>query len=589
MGSPTATVKSLTIALFRNDLRIHDNPIISYSNLTSIKDGGSVIKNQVSDFVLPVYVFDERQVELSGLSGYKRKGSAARTEVCQFWRTGSHRLKFLVDSVYGLKEQLRKRNSDLLIRFGIIESTILKIIKDLQKDGFRVDRICVTSEAAAEESQTEKKLERLLNQLTPKVPLTLFHSRSLVHPNDLPFPIEKTPDFYTPFRQKIESLANEKMCRRLLPTPEKFLPYPNLPESICKAVENESGYSGSLCDDKDAKQVFELLLKPLLDNPDDFQSIDQQSEGGYRADKRTAFPYGGGETEALRRLDEYFFQGKQPPVRTYKETRNGLLGESYSTKFSPFLALGCISPRKIIWSLRNHEEKFGANKDTYWVLFEILWRDYFIFITLKYGSSLFKLKGFEGLLNPKGAAEKYKKWKPFRNEKMNQSRTKAAPIDRNALSWLKARTGVPFLDANIRELILTGFMSNRGRQNVASFLTKDLGLDWRIGAEFFESILLDYDPCSNYGNWQYVAGVGNDPRSARQFNPIKQAKDYDFDGRYVKHWIPELKNAPIKKIHTPWLLNQQEQEQLVKEAGFGEYPRRPILEQQMWKKHYNRK
>lgn len=86
---------------------------------------------------------------------------------------------------------------------------------------------------------------------------------------------------------------------------------------------------------------------------------------------------------------------------------------------------------------------------------------------------------------------------------MHQNKRGSPPVNSAAAKWLKAETGIPFIDANIAELRLTGFMSNRGRQNVASFLTKDLYVDWRIGAEFFESELLDYDPCSNYGNWQY--------------------------------------------------------------------------------------
>src|SRR5689334_22476116 len=99
-------------------------------------------------------------------------------------------------------------------------------------------------------------------------------------------------------------------------------------------------------------------------------------------------------------------------------------------------------------------------------------------------------------------------------------------------------------------------MSNRGRQNVASFLSKSLGLDWRMGAEYFESLLVDHDPASNYGNWQYAAGVGNlDPRENRKFNQIKQAYDYDPDGAYVKQWCPELANVPSNYIHTPWQMN----------------------------------
>jgi deoxyribodipyrimidine photo-lyase len=102
--------------------------------------------------------------------------------------------------------------------------------------------------------------------------------------------------------------------------------------------------------------------------------------------------------------------------------------------------------------------------------------------------------------------------------------------------WVKGETGVPFIDANMRELQQTGFMSNRGRQNVASFLTKDLGIDWTWGAAYFESQLIDYDVCSNWGNWAYIAGVGNDPRGHRFFNIEKQAHDYDKEHKYRELW-----------------------------------------------------
>lgn len=108
----------------------------------------------------------------------------------------------------------------------------------------------------------------------------------------------------------------------------------------------------------------------------------------------------------------------------------------------------------------------------------------------------------------------------------------------------------------MRELAATGFMSNRGRQNVASFLVKDLQLDWRKGAEWFESQLIDHDPCSNYGNWLYVAGLGNDPRgSDRYFNMIKQARDYDPEAKYVLTWCPELMRTVSQSVlyHTPWM------------------------------------
>jgi deoxyribodipyrimidine photo-lyase len=135
-------------------------------------------------------------------------------------------------------------------------------------------------------------------------------------------------------------------------------------------------------------------------------------------------------------------------------------------------------------------------------------------------------------------------------------------------------------------------MSNRGRQNVASYLTKDLLIDWRFGAEVFESWLIDHDPASNYGNWLYVAGIGNDPREDRHFNMVKQAKDYDPDGTYVCSWIPCLRNrelVPEAMVHTPWKVNRKEFVQLVDvDGGTGmKYPL-PLVVRPNWDYHSGR-
>jgi deoxyribodipyrimidine photo-lyase len=111
----------------------------------------------------------------------------------------------------------------------------------------------------------------------------------------------------------------------------------------------------------------------------------------------------------------------------------------------------------------------------------------------------------------------------------------------------------------MRELNRTGYMSNRGRQNVASMLSQSLKLDWRMGAAYFESRLVDYDVGSNWGNWAYNSRVGNDPR-ARYFNIVKQANRYDSDGDYVRYWLPELEGVPDRYIHEPHQMSRSEQE-----------------------------
>ena len=224
-------------------------------------------------------------------------------------------------------------------------------------------------------------------------------------------------------------------------------------------------------------------------------------------------------------------------MSTYKDTRNGMLGLDFSTKLSAWLALGCITARQTHEYLIDFEEAKtelgkgsqgygkGENKGTAAVRFELLWRDYMRLCTKKFGPRLFRVEGFRN--------DTSYPWKYPQKDKDTQLKV---------TRFLNGTTGTGLIDASMRELFLTGYTSNRARQNVASFLAKHLGIDWRIGAEWYESLLIDYDLSSNWGNWQYTAGVGNDPRGeARVFNPVKQAFDYDPEGAYVKNWVEELR------------------------------------------------
>lgn len=222
-------------------------------------------------------------------------------------------------------------------------------------------------------------------------------------------------------------------------------------------------------------------------------------------------------------------------MSAYKETRNGMLGKDFSTKLSAWLALGCITARQVHWYLVDFEDGKtdlgngapgygkGENKSTYAVRFELLWRDYMRLCTRKFGPRLFRVQG-------------------FRNRQYDWS------YDMEKLKrWLEGTTGTGLIDASQRELFLTGYTSNRARQNVASYLAKHLDIDWRFGAEWYECCLIDYDLSSNWANWQYNAGQGNDPRGeGRVFNPVKQANDYDPNADYIKTWVPE-----VRAVETP--------------------------------------
>lgn len=563
-----------------------------------------------AQYLIPLYVFDEREMELSGLPGYRSQAPPAKTPLYDFWKTGRFRARFIAETVYDLRSRLADRGSDLLIRFGRTEDIVTSLVSALQANGDIVESVWTQMEYAQPDVDWNATIEKRLSERG--VPFEYTYGKTLIHPADLPFPISETPDVFTPFRKKVEALEAQ-MVRPTLEAPNLFKPFPSaLPtfDGYALDITYEVDVDGLEINrqrefqEQDDSQVsfhdiLRYLLSPLVDNklPSSFK--DRSALQARHA--ASAFPFRGGESSALERLEWYFIRGKRadtgrwdkndpPPVAQYKQTRNNLIGHAYSSKMSPFLAFGSVSPRLIWEALDYHEKKFGSDQSTYWVRFELLWRDYFLLVASKqkYGPLLYDLGGFQTLTDPVRAAEKLQPgwWRDWDSE--------ADGYGNEITRTLEGRTGIPFIDANVIEMRATGFMSNRGRQNVASFLSKDLGADWRIGAEFFQSYLIDYDPTSNYGNWQYVAGVGNDPRASRQFNTIKQAKDYDSHGEYVKTWIPALRNAHPDWVHTPWLLTSEERRVYgVKttrmEVTMVGYPERPIVELETWRKHYERK
>lgn len=207
----------------------------------------------------------------------------------------------------------------------------------------------------------------------------------------------------------------------------------------------------------------------------------------------------GGESAAVDHWRRY--RARRLPD-TYKQTRNGLLGADYSSRLSPWLAWGCISPRRVAADLALYESEHGANDGTYWLWFELLWRDFFAL----------RADHLAGTPEPPDADD------PRR-------RMLAA-----------ARLGHPFVEAGVRELNATGFLGNRMRQIVASYCIHELGWPWSVGEAHFAEHLIDYDPASNVGNWKYIAGQGADPRGGRRFDIAKQQELYDPDGAYERHW-----------------------------------------------------
>jgi deoxyribodipyrimidine photo-lyase len=237
---------------------------------------------------------------------------------------------------------------------------------------------------------------------------------------------------------------------------------------------------------------------------------------------RTSIPYFhepefAGTTFGLKHINQYF---ERKLAHDYKRTRNQLSGVDYSTKFSVWLASGAVSARMIFENLQEFEHDHGANEGTYWIWFELLWRDYFQFLHHRFGAQLYRRSGLRSADQaPLGSA-------------VIKTSEQFETFER----WCQGNSGEAFVDAGMRELRLTGYLSNRMRQVTASHLVHELGLDWRAGAAWFESQLIDYDVYSNQGNWLYIAGCGTDPRGGRAMRPDKQAHEHDPLETYRKKW-----------------------------------------------------
>ncbi len=381
-----------------------------------------------------------------------------------FRKTGPFRIRFLLESLNNLHRNLRKAGSGLIFREGPPEEIIAEIVSE-----YGIHIVYTSKETTTEEIATEQALEKSL--IRKKVLFETSWQHTLFHEEDVPWPIRQVPDVFTTFRKESEKMVQVR---------DEFEP----PSSIRTPVSVDYG---------------------TIPTP---ESLPVETVS---ADTRQVIPFTGGEDQAWQRLNYYFWESGH--LSHYKETRNELLGGDYSSKLSPWLSMGCISAKSVYRELKRYEASREKNSSTYWLFFELLWRDFFRFMSKKHGSSVFRYEGFAGT-------------PPDYNEDLEKFNR-----------WRYGETGEPFVDANMKELLYTGYMSNRGRQNTASFLMYDLGVKWTWGAAWFENRLIDYDPCSNWLNWAYIAGVGNDPRQGRQFSIESQSARYDPKGKYVQYWL----------------------------------------------------
>lgn len=365
---------------------------------------------------------------------------------------GPHRLRFLRESLRDLQYRLATQGQRLTILEGRLDEALPPLIAE-----YRID----IAGSSLHSGIDEQRQWQALQQHCPDCRFIQGNSHSLFDAEALPFSPAGLPDSFSKFRRQVEAQSEPSQPQTSITS----LP----PPPAGWRTESHAGHSAAI-----------------------------------------AQRFIGGETAALAQLDAYF-HSERP--QSYKATRNALWGWENSTKFSAWLANGCLSPRRLWAQLKQHEAEFGANESTYWIGFELLWREFFHCYARRYGVRLFNSKGIRSQA-------------PLTSFYPGRFR-----------QWCEGATPYPIVNACMRELNATGYMSNRGRQLVASCFVHELGLDWRFGAAYFQHQLIDYDVASNWGNWQYLAGVGADPRGHRRFDLDKQARQYDPDGSYRRHWL----------------------------------------------------
>ncbi|HEY8783228.1 MAG TPA: DASH family cryptochrome [Mucilaginibacter sp.] len=380
-------------------------------------------------------------------------------------KTGNLRARFLLQSVAGLRKNLQNIGGELIVRVGNPADILPQLAEQ-----YGVNEVYHHREVAHEETAISEQVETALWKI--KLNLKHFIGHTLYHKEDLPFPIKDIPDSFAVFKKKIERDSNVRPC---IATPE-IIYVPNI---------------------IDAGQL-PTLEQLGLDEPVD--------------DPRSADTFIGGETAALDQLEQYF--SNDDHANANKSTKNSPAAD-HSSQLSPWIALGCMSLRKVYWEAIKHQ---GSNiHRTNVLILDLLWRDYFRFMFKKHGQEF---------ICP---------------EHKDKSLLLAANQDELFESWKNGETGVPLVDAIMHELNATGYINKYGRQVVAGFLINDLKVDWKKGAAYFEEKLIDYSPASNWGNWAFIAGV-NDARESKYTIATKPANELEIKSEFIDTWLPVVKD-----------------------------------------------
>ncbi|PWQ98811.1 DASH family cryptochrome [Leucothrix arctica] len=330
--------------------------------------------------------------------------------------------------------------------------------------------------------QCEQEQEQAVSQFCN---LETINITTLLNCDQLPFSKETLPNNFIVFRRLIEQQweAQKSMVSKCCETPKTLPPVPDT-----------------------------LKTQSLSVNP--------ASESKPQSAK-ASFLFKGDEQSGLDRVEQFIWNGTG--LENYRDTCNQLLGADYSSKLSPWIANGSVSVRYVYHEIRRFEQERIENDSTRWAVCELLWRDFFHFNALKHGSSIFSKGGIQS----------------------NSCSKKSIDIDQCHLvqNWCKGETGNRFVDAIMKELLETGYLSNRGRQSISAYFVKEMGSDWRLGASWFEHLLIDFEPCNNYGNWNFQSGIGHDVKKLANFSIDQEAQRYDPQQAYQNYWLGDHSEA----------------------------------------------
>ena len=388
-------------------------------------------------------------------------------------RQGSARVRFLADCVDRLAASLAERGQRLHVEIGDPAAVLESLQRSHRFDRFTWNRD-YSPFAKARDERVRAVLERHGAEVSTHKDRVIFESSEVRTKQGGPFSV------YTPYRRAWQRLLEDRLEAK--PPPLRLPPPPA---------------------DGAAPQGADL----------------ETLGAGCEIDLPT-----GGEAAARRLLDRFLDQG----APRYHERRNDLAAEGTS-RLSPYLRLGAISPRRCLrQALEAQEERRGCEGTETWI-HQLIWRDFY--------SAVLDV-------HPRVIRHAYK-----------PELEHVAWHDDTGLfeAWCAGETGFPLVDAGMRELNQTGFMHNRARMVVASFLTKDLLVDWRWGERYFMQKLVDGDPANNNGGWQWAASTGTDAQPYfRIFNPVSQSRKFDPEGEYIRRWVAELRDLQGPAVHEPW-------------------------------------